>query len=152
MTERVSDARLRVIEEMMGATDGDPELMPSQEEVYQMVAELLVLRARRDNEPWIHPELAACSAGYAQGYEQAIADQRTAGQVRPGSEYHEDMGPVLWLERVEGGPPNVHAGTPTDSDWPFLDYSVVVFVPLPHDAVKAADERERAIRADVPAW
>lgn len=120
MTERVSDARLRVLEEM-GATDGDPEIMPSQEEVYQMVAELL--------------------------------DQRTAGQVRPGSEYHEDMGAVLWLEFAEGEPPNVHAGTPTDSDWPFLDYSVVVFVPLPHyDEVKAADQQERAILADVPAW
>lgn len=38
----------------------------------------------RDDEPWVHPEVAACSAGYAQGYEQAIADQlKYTGPVMP---------------------------------------------------------------------
>lgn len=48
----------------------------------------------------------------------AEAERRAAAAVtpRPESEWHEDVGPVLWWRFPVSEPP--YAGTPLDSDWP----------------------------------
>ncbi len=95
-----------------------------QDRVSEMARELLALRARLAAGPVM--------------------------SVRPGSEWREDMGPVLWLQFFDGETPLVYAGTPTDRRYPF-HCSIVVFAKLPSDdEVRAADARERAICNALP--
>lgn len=132
MTERLSDDRLRELTE----DDVSAITMPWPE-AQAMASELLALRGRIADLEKIDSEAAT-------HVESSVIP------VRPGSEWREDMGPVLWLQFFDGETPLVYAGTPTDRRYTFY-CSIVVFAKLPSDdEVRAADARERAIWNALP--
>jgi hypothetical protein len=54
-------------------------------------------------------------------FKAPIAGEVTIATARPRSEWHEDIGPVLWWFFPITEPPYV--GTPLDSEWPLHDVS-----------------------------
>jgi hypothetical protein len=104
------------------------------------LAEKLSIRLRnawRNGTP-IHPDTAA---DQVERLEDALdakdaeiarlkADAAHLVEARPGEEYHDDFGPVMWHRfPIEEAP---WVGMPEDSDWPGYHTHFTILPPYPH--------------------